>query len=300
MRIVVSGSTGLIGRHVVTALGEEGHSVVALTRGDRSVKGAEVVSWDPRDGVPPRALEGATAVINLAGANIGAHRWSARQREAFLSSRLDTTRACVQALGGPGPTILVNASAVGFYGTTTVPVDETAPAGTGFLATLCRQWEDAAARGAEGGSRVVRARFGVVLANDGGALPRIARLARFGANGPLGSGRQWVSWIHVEDAVAAIKHALFGELSGPVNVVAPEPVQQRDLAKALGAVLHRPSFLPVPGAGVAMVLGRGPASLVLQGQAVIPALLDRTGFRHAFPSLESALRDLLDRRTSTP
>src|ERR1039458_4191637 len=129
MRIVVSGSTGLIGRHVVTALGEEGHSVVALTRGDRSVKGAEVVSWDPRDGVPPRALEGATAVINLAGANIGAHRWSARQREAFLSSRLDTTRACVQALGGPGPTILVNARAVGFFGTTNAPGGETAPAG---------------------------------------------------------------------------------------------------------------------------------------------------------------------------
>jgi len=293
MKLVVAGAGGLLGRHLSARLSEGGHEVVGLVRSVRDVPGARVIRWSPDTGIPPDAAAGATAIVNLAGESIGTHRWTESRQASLLESRIATTRACVEALADGGPSVLVNASAIGFYGATTEVVDERAPAGADFLASLCQAWEKEARRGEGHGRRVAIARFGVVLARDGGALPKMASLARFGVNGPLGGGRQWISWVHVDDAVAAIELLVTATLSGPFNVVAPSAVRQRDLARELGRVLHRPSFLPAPRFGVTAALGSGPASLVLEGQAVAPTALTAVGFHHRFPELGNALRDLL-------
>jgi uncharacterized protein len=293
VKVVISGASGLLGRHLTADLVARGHDVVALTRGTGYVDGALNVAWSPLEGVPPSALHGAQVIVNLAGESIGTRRWTTARRAVLRSSRIDPTSACVAALGEAGPVALVNASAVGYYGATEATVDERAPSGTDFLATLCVEWEAAAYVAEVRGFRVAVARFGVVLARDGGALPRMAALARFGVNGKVGSGAQWVSWIHVDDAVAAVREMAVSQMAGPCNVVAPAPVRQRDFSRALGAALHRPSFVRGPKMALRAALGTGAASLVLRGQAVVPTELQRVGFDHAHPNLDGALRDLL-------
>lgn len=292
-RVVVTGASGLLGSRLVAALVARGADVVALSRVERSVAGSTTVRWDPESSAIPEAvLDGASTIVNLAGEPIGEGRWTAARRRRILESRTTTTRRCVDALGGSGPGTLVNASAVGYYGGTEEPVDESSPAGDDFLAGVCARWEGEAVRG-EDRARVVRLRTGIVLARDGGVLPRLLRVARLGAAGPLGSGRQWTSWIHVEDAVAALLACVDDErLEGPVNAVAPHAVRQRELARALARLVHRPSVLPAPAAVLRLVLGQM-ADLVLIGQSVEPAALGAVGFEWRFPTLDDALLDLV-------
>lgn len=299
-RVVITGATGLIGRHLAAALLARGDDVVLLSREPRTIVGMATVPWDPRRGpLPTAVLEGAHAIVNLAGAPIGKGRWTDARRRQILESRETVTRRCVEALRSSGPQVLVSASAVGYYGSTEVPVGESAPPGTDFLAEVCVRWEETARRGEDVG-RVVRARTGIVLARDGGALPRLLQVTRLGAAGPIGSGRQWMSWIHVDDEVAVLLLCLDDdELSGPVNAVAPVPVRQRDFARTLARLVRRPAVLPTPSSAVRLALGEM-ADLLLIGQQVTPDVLTSKGLKWRFSTLEPALRDLLTPAGSLP
>jgi hypothetical protein len=292
-RVVLAGATGLLGRHLAAALVARGDDVVLLSRGSRTVAGVTTTPWDPVEGpIPAHAVDGANAIVNLAGEPIAGGRWNASRRKRILESRETTTRRCVEALGSHGPQVLVSASAIGYYGSTDTPVDESAPPGRDFLAQICVRWEDAARRG-EDKARVVRVRTGIVLARDGGAYPRLALVARLGAAGPLGSGRQWISWIHIDDEVAVLLACIDdGALHGPVNAVTPSPIRQREFARVLAGLLHRPSVLPAPAPALRLVLGEM-ADLLLVGQQVVPATLAARGMPWTYPTLELALTDLL-------
>jgi len=297
-RVVLTGATGLIGRHLAAALAARGDEPILLSRRSQLVAGIPTLRWDPEiEPIPARAVAGARAIVNLAGEPIGAGRWNSGQRRRIRESRETTTRRCVDALGGAGPRVLVSASAVGYYGSTEAPVDELSPPGDDFLATTCVRWEEIAKRGADR-ARVVSVRTGIVLARDGGVLPRLVQVTRLGAAGPLGSGRQWMSWIHVDDHVAVLLAGIDDdELSGPVNAVAPEPVRQRDFARVLARLEHRPSLLPTPAAVLRLVLGQM-ADLVLLGQRVVPSVLAARGSLWRFPTLGPALGDLVAEPTA--
>ena len=292
-RVVLTGATGLIGRHLAAALAARGDTPVLLSRRSELVAGMQTLRWNPAiEPIPAQAVAGALAIVNLAGHPIGAGRWNAGQRRRILESRQTTTMRCVDALGGDGPGIFVSASAVGYYGGTDGPVDESSPAGDDFLATICARWEGAA-RQAEDKARVVLVRTGIVLSEEGGVLPRLVRVTRLGAAGALGSGRQWVPWIHLDDEVAALLACIDDHrLVGPVNAVAPEPVRQRDFARALARLEHRPSLLRAPAPALRLLLGEM-ADLVLLGQRVLPSKLVARGFEWQFSTLVPALEDLL-------
>jgi len=292
-RIAVTGATGLIGRHLVAALRARGDSVVALSRHAQQVADLDTTVWDPSgEALPASARDDVDAIVNLAGTGIGDGRWSPTHRRQIIDSRVDTTRRVVTALGDGGPTTLINASAVGFYGPSDDALDEDAPAGHDFLAEVCTSWEQEAQLGADR-ARVVRLRTGVVLATDGGALPRLLLPTRLGLGGPLGGGHQWMSWIHIEDQINAILHCLEDStIAGAVNATAPHAVRQREFARVLGRVLHRPAFLPTPGFPARLLLGAA-ADIALTGQQVVPGVLTKTGFAFRFTDLEPALRDLL-------
>lgn len=290
MRIVVVGATGLIGRHLVTALGSRGDDVVAVTRRATTLEGRDSYVWDPSTGAPPSTLlDSVDAIVNLAGAPIAPGRWTAARRASIHDSRVGTTQLLVSAMAGHHVSVLVNASAVGFYGASEQPVGEQAPPGRGFLADLCVEWEQAASSAP---ARVVIARMGVVLDRDGGAFPVLWRVARLGALGRLGDGRQWMPWIHVDDEVGALVHCLDHDLSGPVNFVAPEAVRQDALARALRHRAHRPWAPPTPAVVVRAGLGEA-ASLVLEGARVVPDALVSSGYAHRFATLDGALDDLV-------
>jgi uncharacterized protein (TIGR01777 family) len=248
--------------------------------------------WDPAEGPPPAAaLDGADAVVNLAGVPIGGKRWTADRKREIRESRTLTTRLIVDALSQEGaPPVLVNGSAVGYYGTTEETVDETSPAGSDFLAETCVAWEREAIRATEHGVRVVLARTGIVLARDGGALPQMALPVKLFAGGPIGGGRQWIPWIHIDDEVGLLLLALDSpDLSGPLNGSAPEPARQRDLVKALGSALGRPAILPTPAFPLRLAMGEM-ATLALEGQRAVPAVALAAGYEYAHPDLEAALR----------
>lgn len=293
MKVAITGATGLIGRAVTDALVTAGHSVVALSRHAGNVSGIPIVVWDPASAeLPAPARDGVAAVVNLAGAGIADGRWDDTHRRAILDSRLTTTRRVVDAMGGDGPTTLISGSAIGYYGPGDEPVDETAGPGGDFLAEVCARWEAAASHGARRG-RVVLLRTGIVLSMEGGALPKLVRPARLGAGGPLGGGRQWQSWIHIDDEAALIVHALTDtSLSGPLNATAPNPVRQKDLSRALGRVLHRPSSVPTPAFALRLLMGQA-ADVALTGQRVLPTAALRSGYRFRFTEIEPALLDLL-------
>jgi hypothetical protein len=292
-RIAVVGATGLIGRHLVAAARARGDEVIALSRRPSRTP-VPTVPWDPASGpFPDHVRRGVDAIVNLAGEPIGPRRWTPERRARILSSRLDSTSG-VAAVIGEGPAVLLNASAVGIYGPTDDVVDESSLPGKNFLAELCTQWEHAA-MAAAGRGRVAVLRSGIVLADDGGTFPLLARAARIGVLGKLGDGRQWVPWVHVDDEVRAILHCLDHEgVAGPVNLVAPMPVREAELARVLATALHRPNVLAVPRFAVRLAFGEA-ASLLLEGQAVSSKVLDDSGFVHRHPRLDGAVASLLVR-----
>jgi uncharacterized protein (TIGR01777 family) len=296
VRVAVVGATGLIGGHVARALLARGDEVVAVSRsGEAGIEGARDVRWVPADGpFPPEAHEGADAVVNLSGARLEARRWTAARKREIRESRTLTTRAIVDALAAPGaPRILVSASGVNYYGPRDEEMPETGPHGEDFLADTAVAWEREAQHAEAVGVRVVRIRSGIVLAREGGALPLMALPFRFFAGGPVGDGEQWVSWIHIDDEVGLILHALdHAEVSGPMNGTSPNPVRQRDFAKAIGRVLGRPSALPAPAVVVRVALGEM-STLALDGVPAVPAVALATGYAFVHPDLEEALRSVL-------
>jgi uncharacterized protein (TIGR01777 family) len=304
MRVAVSGSTGLVGSEVVASLSTAGHEVVRLVRRSPA-PGEKAVRWDPAKGeVDAAGLEGFDAVIHLAGENVGAGRWTPARKAAIRDSRVNGTRLLCDALAGLArpPKTLVCASAVGYYGDRGgETLAEESPPGTGYLAEVCQEWEAASAPAARKGIRVVALRIGMVLSPEGGALPRMLPLFRAGLGGVLGGGRQYVSWVALDDLPNILLHALQrGDLTGPVNAVAPRPVTNREFTVALGKVLARPTPLPVPAFALRLAVGREMAdALLLASARVVPRRLEETGYRFRFPELGGALHHLL-RKGETP
>ncbi len=301
MRVMMSGASGLIGASVINALRTRGDDVTPLVR---RPPGPGEARWDPAAGsIDSGALEGADAVVHLAGAGIGDKRWSATRRQEIVSSRVRSTSLLARSLAelNRPPSVLVSASAVGFYGDRgDEELTEASGPGRGFLAELCQAWEDATGRATQAGIRVVRLRSGVVLSAHGGALARQLPLFRLGVGGRLGSGRQWLSWISLPDEVGAVLHALDEpSLEGPVNATAPTPVTNRDFTRALSRALHRPAVLAVPGLALRVALGSDLASeMVLAGQRVLPAKLTASGYVFDHENIDTALASLLASNTT--
>lgn len=297
MHVVISGSSGLVGTALAASLLADGHRVTRLVRREpRSVTadGSVELRWDARPGgLAPAALEGVDAVVGLAGAGVGDHRWTEAYRRTIRDSRVDSTAALAQALAACAnrPQVFVSASAIGWYGPTGEQVvDESDPAGAGFLAGVCVDWEAAAGAAVEAGVRVVHPRFGIVAAQRGGAFGRVLPLARLGLGGPLGGGRQYWSLVSLADAIGALRYALVNEeLSGPLNITGPEAVRNRDVARLLGRVLHRPAMLPAPAPALKLLLGEF-AGDVLMSQRVRPAGLLGAGYQFAHPTAEAIVR----------
>jgi uncharacterized protein (TIGR01777 family) len=301
MKIVIAGATGFIGRQLTSSLLEQGSSVVVLTRNPGNTQAAhpalKFALWDGENaGSWNQYLDGADAIINLSGQSIGARRWTVRRKLELQASRVNSTNALVDAMKNcrTRPRVFLNASAVGYYGNVeTGDVTEEHPAGNDFLGGLCLNWESTALTAIDLGVRVVLLRSGIVLDPKAGALQRMLLPYRLFVGGPLGSGQQWLPWIHREDEVRAILFALEREqISGPVNLAAPEPVTMLRFSRVLGKALHRPSFFPVPSFVLRTVLGEM-ADIVLTGQRVIPKKLLEAGFEFRFPALTAALADLL-------
>jgi uncharacterized protein (TIGR01777 family) len=306
MRFVVGGASGLIGKALAESLCSDGHEVIRLVRnarsteqGDRSSQGDHVVSWNPELGeLDPGALEGSSVFVNLSGAPLGDRRWSAERKQEIVRSRVAATRLMAQAAAvvAPREGVLISASAVGFYGDRgDEELTEQSSGGSGFLAEACREWE-AATEPAEGaGVRVVHLRSGVVLARGEGALGKQLPLFRMGLGGRLGSGKQWLSWISLEDEIGAIRLAAKSpELTGALNAVAPAPVTNAEFTKALGTVLHRPALLAVPGLALQAAFGTELAKeLLLSGQRARPARLLDAGYSFSDAALVPALERIL-------
>ena len=296
MNVLVTGASGFIGSALVPVLATGGHSVRRLTRGTPSGKGE--YRWSPEDGaIEPAALAGLDAAVHLAGETVDG-RWTAAKKERIVRSRVQGTRLLSTALAEltPPPRVLVCASAIGLYGDRGDEVlTEASAGGEGFLADVVRQWEAASQPAEEAGIRVVRLRFGIVLSPAGGALRRMLIPFRLGLGGRLGSGRQWVSWVSIDDVLGAIEHALGAdELAGAANTVAPKPVTNAELTKTLGRVLRRPAVLPVPAPVLRIVFGEFAGEL-LSSARVVPQRLVETGYGFRHPELEPALRELLGR-----
>lgn len=294
MRFGITGATGLVGTALREHLALAGHEVVTLRRGDPSDDGP---TWKPdEDRIEPNALDGCDVVVHLAGASIGEGRWSKKRKRLLRSSRIEATRLLVEHLAAlpQPPKALLCASAVGYYGDRGDDiVDERSEAGAGFLSELVRDWEHEARAAEEHGIRAVQMRFGVVLSKEGGALPRMLTPFRMGVGGRLGNGRQWMSWIAVPDAVRAIEWLATSEISGPVNVTAPEPVKNSELTRALGRALHRPALFPMPGFMLRMVVGEAANELLLASNRVAPRALVAAGFTFEHPAIEVGLATAL-------
>ena len=297
MKIVVAGGTGFIGSHFVAAMLRDGHGITILTRGGAKAAGfadggVDVRLWD--DARWSEALEGADAVVNLAGEGVADGRWTPSRKERIRHSRVESTRRLVEAMARAknSPKVLVNASAVGFYGPSgDAAVDESTPAGNGFLADVCAAWEEEALKAR--GARVVLLRIGVVLGKGGGALPRMLLPFRLGLGGRLGPGTQWFPWVHVDDAVGLTREALTNAaLHGPVNVVAPGSATNTDFTAALGSALRRPTLAAVPAFVLRLLLGEM-SEMMLTGQRAVPAAAEKAGYRFKFPLLKTSLEDLL-------
>ena len=299
MLVAVTGASGLIGTAVVRRLRAEGHQVLRLTRSRPS--GPDQLQWDPMAGrLDPDALAKADAVVHLAARNIGDRlRWTAATKRDLLQTRVEGTGLVAETVAGlaEGPRVLVCASGVGFYGDRGDEVlTEASSGGRGFLADVVRRWEEAADPARAAGLRVVHLRTGPVQTAAGAGLPKQALMFRLGVGGRLGSGRQWLSWISLDDIAGAYLHALTREdLDGPVNAVAPNPVTNAEFTATLARVLHRPAVLHIPAFGPRLVLGEAADELLFVSQRARPARLQATGYRFQFPELEPALRHTLGR-----
>lgn len=306
MRVVISGGTGFIGQQLVAALASRDNEVVVLTRKDRadtSGTGVTYTAWNPEDasaaGDWSRVLDGADAVVNLAGASIGDRRWTPAYKKELIDSRIQATRALGRAMAAADrpPAVMISASGKDYYGPRgPEPVDESSERGSGFLADLTAEWEQAAAEAAAAaGARLVVLRLAVVL-GEGGALPQMLLPFKFFAGGPLGSGRQYYPWIHVQDVVDMIMWAIHQpNVEGPLNAAAPQSLPNREFMAAIGKVLRRPAFVPAPAPALRLVLGAERAdALLLGGQNIVPRRALDLGYTFRFSDLETALRDVLN------
>jgi uncharacterized protein (TIGR01777 family) len=307
MKIVIAGGSGFLGSPLAEMYAEDGHDVRVLTRAlepgatrhdsGTGVPGITQVGWkaDGASGPWATALEGADGMINLAGESLAAKRWSTEVKKRLRDSRILATRSLAAAIGAAAapPAVLVSGSAVGYYGPCdNRPLTESDPPGTDFLGQLCVDWEKEARQAERPGTRVVLLRTGIVLERSGGALPEMMRPFRFFAGGPLGSGRQYVSWVHRLDWIEIVRWIVQTPVvSGPVNATAPHPVTNRHLAKALGHAMHRPSFLPAPGLAVKIAVGEF-ADSILTGQRVLPARAQKDGYHFRYPEIEQAFRGI--------
>jgi hypothetical protein len=300
MRILMGGASGLMGRALAARLAAGGHSIVRLVRGGAS--GSGEIGWEPgagridAAGVSDAAPE---AAIHLSGENIASGRWTAARKARIRASRVDSTRLLAETLAGPArpPRALLVASAVGFYGDRGDELlEETSAPGTGFLAELCQAWEAAADPARRAGIRVVHLRMGLVASRAGGGLAKMLPPFRLGLGGPVGSGRQYLPWIAIDDALAAFEHVLMSDaLAGPVNVVSPEPIRQREFARTLGRALHRPAMVPLPAFAARVALGEMAGPLLLHSARVVPKRLLESGFEFRYGRLDDALAHLLGR-----
>jgi uncharacterized protein (TIGR01777 family) len=302
MRVLISGSTGLVGTALVEALAREGHSIAPLARPGSARKkleaqGSHAIAWDPVAGrLDAAAAEGADALVHLAGASIAGARWNAAHKQLLRTSRIDATRHLVGALAKleRPPRVVVAASAIGYYGNRgdETLTEQSAP-GNDFLARACIEWESETARASEFGARVVSLRFGVILAAQGGALPRIATPIQLGVGGRLGDGRQWMSWIALKEIVRVLQFALAGsQLAGPVNAVSPNPVRNTEFTHVVAKALHRPAVFPAPAFALRLALGEMADALLLSSQKVQPARLLEAGYVFEQPDLAPALAEI--------
>jgi uncharacterized protein (TIGR01777 family) len=299
MRILVSGSSGLIGSAISDALARDGHMIARLVRPASSARTqAGDVAWDPvARTFDADAADGADAVVHLAGASIADGRWTTARKNLLRASRIEATRHLVDSLAALArpPQIFLGASAIGYFGDRgDESLDERSAPGTDFLATLVQDWEREEAAAARFGARVVSMRTGIVLAGNGGALPRMVTPFKFGAGGRLGTGRQWMSWIALRDVVGIAQFALANaDLAGPIDVVSPEPARNADFTRALAEVMHRPAIFPAPAFALRIALGEMADALLLSGQRVFPRRLQESGYAFAQTDLRSALREAL-------
>lgn len=306
MKILVSGSTGMVGSALVARLCDNGQEVIRLVRPastqeqskPRSRPGPKAIVWDPDKGTLDSSAEEADAVVHLAGASIAGGRWTAERKQILRDSRVVATRNLVAALGNLSrpPKTFIAASAIGYYGDRRdEELTESSTPGTDFLAQLARDWEAEASRVTEFGARVAMLRFGIILAKQGGALPPMVLPFRLGIGGRLGPGRQWMSWIALEDIVEIIRFAIATEpVAGPVNAVVPHPVRNAKFTKELASVLHRPALFPAPAFALRLALGREFAqTLLLSSQRVLPKKLEQLGYRFLLPELKPALHAIL-------
>jgi uncharacterized protein (TIGR01777 family) len=292
MDVVISGSHGLIGRALTTALRTAGHRPIALVRSEPT---GDQIRWDPAAGtIDAPSLEGVDAIVHLAGAGIGDHRWTDAYKREVRESRTRGTALLSEALASRRqlPQVFLSGSAIGFYGSRgDEDLDENSPAGTGFLAEVCVAWEQATGLAREAGIRTALLRTGIVLSAQGGALRKQLPLFKLGFGGRMGTGRQWQSWISIDDEVGAIVHLLTSSVAGPVNLTAPQPVTNAEFTRTLGTVLRRPTALPTPSFGPKLLLGKELATaLLFEGQKVHPRVLEADGYRFLHPTLEGALR----------
>jgi len=301
MKILMTGSSGLVGTALGSVLARAGHTVCRLVRPQSSAnEGAKegfAVAWNPATGELGGAGVGADAVVNLAGASIADGRWTTQRKELLRASRIDTTRALVNALAkmNARPSVLVSASAIGIYGNRgDETLTEGSKPGTDFLAGLAQEWEAEALKAEGLGIRVVLARFGIILAREGGALPRILTPFKLGVGGRLGSGKQWMSWVTLDDAVGILRFAIENApVRGATNVVSPQPLQNAEFTSVLAKTMHRPALFPAPAFALRLALGEMADALLLSSQRVLAQVLEKTGYQFVHSDLSAALKNLV-------
>ena len=297
MEILIAGATGLVGRELCRELLSSGHNITVLTRNPQkakvTLKDANVLDWNTLDDNPMESLD---CVINLAGESIGTGRWTAKKKRLIFNSRINSTKVIVTAIkkGIIKPKLLVNASAIGYYGPQgNEKIEEQYPAGDDFLATVCKAWEYEAYKAEELGVKVAAIRTGVVLSKDAEALKKMMLPFKFYVGGPVGPGQQWLSWIHISDLVRIFMYVIEKGITGPVNATGPEPIKMGDFSKVLGKVMKRPSWFPVPTPVLRLALGEQ-ADLLVNSQRVLPKAIKDAGYGFLFPTAEAALADIIN------